>query len=278
MKSSNLLYLLALLLLSCFITGCENRDSEQTQPVIAVTNSYLQSAVKDLCTEQTDILCLAPPGMCPGHFDISPAQVKQLCKCRILFLFDFQNRLENSLMRIKERGLKTASVNAPQGFCLPKTYLEVCKDVCNILSAEYPDKEAQLQRRLKLIEERLKNISDEVSMKIKQAGVESDGVLSSEHQAEFARWLGLDVVATFVGSDTETVSNISRCLEKARENEVRFVIANKQEGTGIADALAERLGAETVVFSNFPEVNNGPDSFDQLLLKNVRTLLEAAER
>ncbi|RKY23966.1 MAG: hypothetical protein DRP62_04855 [Planctomycetota bacterium] len=278
MKSSNLLYLLALLLLSCFITGCENRDSEQTQPVIAVTNSYLQSVVKDLCTEQTDILCLAPPGMCPGHFDISPAQVKQLCKCRILFLFDFQNRLENSLMRIKERGLKTASVNAPHGFCLPKTYLEVCKDVCNILSAEYPDKEAQLQRRLKLIEERLKNISDEVSMKIKQAGVESDGVLSSEHQAEFARWLGLDVVATFVGSDTETVSNISRCLEKARENEVRFVIANKQEGTGIADALAERLGAETVVFSNFPEVNNGPDSFDQLLLKNVRTLLEAAER
>ena len=278
MKSSNLLYLLALLLLSCFITGCENRDSEQTQPVIAVTNSYLQSVVKDLCTEQTDILCLAPPGMCPGHFDISPAQVKQLCKCRILFLFDFQNRLENSLMRIKERGLKTASVNAPHGFCLPKTYLEVCKDVCNILSAEYPDKEAQLQRRLKLIEERLENISDEVSMKIKQAGVESDGVLSSEHQAEFARWLGLDVVATFVGSDTETVSNISRCLEKARENEVRFVIANKQEGTGIADALAERLGAETVVFSNFPEVNNGPDSFDQLLLKNVRTLLEAAER
>jgi hypothetical protein len=152
MKSLNLLCVLVLLLSNSFITGCENRDSEQTQPEIAVTNSYLQCVVEDLCREQTDVLCLAPPGMCPGHFDISPAQVNQLCKCRILLLFDFQKRLENSLLRIKEKGLKTASVCALPGFCLPKTYLAVCRDVCNILSAEYPDKKTQLQQRLKLIE------------------------------------------------------------------------------------------------------------------------------
>ena len=273
MKNLNILYVLVFVLLNGFVTGCENRTGEQKQPEIAVTNSYLQSVVKDLCREQTEILCLAPPGMCPGHFDISPAQVKQLCKCRILFLFDFQNRLENSLLRIKEKGLKTASVNAPPGFCVPKTYLAVCRAVCNILSTEYPDKETQLQRRLKLIEGRLGNISDEVAVKIKRAGVESAKVLSSEHQAEFAEWLGLDVVAAYVGSDTETVSNINQCLGKARENKVRFVIANKQEGTALADALAERLGAEKVVFSNFPELNDGLNSFDKLLLENVGALV-----
>jgi ABC-type Zn uptake system ZnuABC Zn-binding protein ZnuA len=277
MKSLNLLCVLVLLLSNSFITGCENRDSEQTQPEIAVTNSYLQCVVEDLCREQTDVLCLAPPGMCPGHFDISPAQVNQLCKCRILLLFDFQKRLENSLLRIKEKGLKTASVCALPGFCLPKTYLAVCRDVCNILSAEYPDKKTQLQQRLKLIEKHLENISSTLAIKIKRAGVESAKVLSSDHQAEFAEWLGLDVVATFIGSDTETVSNINQCLEKARQNKVTFVIANKQEGTALADALAERLGVKVVVFSNFPDVGNGQNNFDRLLLNNVQALLEAAE-
>ncbi len=98
----------------------------------------------------------------------------------------------------------------------------------------------------------------------------------SDHQAQFARWLGLETVATFAGSEIETVSNINDCLKKAQGHDVRFVIANKQEGAALAEALADRLGAKAIVFSNFPVPDDRGDAFDQLLRQNVQVLLEAA--
>jgi len=96
-------------------TGCEKRTDVENGAEIAVTNSYLGSAVLDLCGYDTGILCLAPPGMCPGHFDISPSQVKRLCDCKVLLLFDFQKQVAETLSRMKEKGLKTAFVEESGG-------------------------------------------------------------------------------------------------------------------------------------------------------------------
>jgi zinc transport system substrate-binding protein len=266
--------LVFLAVLSFILTGCKNAASDQNQPEIAVTNSYLQCVVEDLCENQKEIFCLAPPGMCPGHFDISPGQVNKLCKCRILLRFDFQKGIDESLSRMKDKGLKISSVRALEGLCVPETYLAACRDVCNILSHQYPEREIRYKQRVKLIEKRLENVSRELRAKIKQADLENVRILASNHQAQFCDWLGLETIATFVGSDTETVSNIQECLEKAKEYNIKFIIANKQEGTALAAALAERLEAKVVVFSNFPDVNGKANDFDQLLSKNVQTLLE----
>lgn len=279
-KFSSIFKLSLLITVSFTLIGCKAREDEQIQPEIAVANSYLQCVVKDLCGDQINVLCLTPPGMCPGHFDISPSQVNQLCNCGILLLFDFQKRIEDSLLRIKEKGLKTGIVRAMPGLCVPETYLAACRDVCNILSAQYPDRKVRYNERLKQIEKRLKVLSNKLLSKTEQYGLKNVKVLTSNHQAEFARWLGLDVVDTFVGSDTETAANINQCLQKTKGSTVGFVIANKQEGTGLANAMAERLKAKVVVFSNFPNINNaqtGYEGFDGLLRENIQALLEAAK-
>lgn len=270
--------ILVSLTLGCILTGCESKAGEQNQPEIAVTNSYLQCVVRDLYADDVDVLCLAPPGMCPGHFDISPAQVKQLCECKILLLFDFQKSGEESLSRIKENGLKTAFVKTPPGLCVPEAYVATCREVCNILSSQYHQRAARYAERLQIIEKRLENLNDEFPTEIKQSGLHSTKVLASNRQAQFCNWLGLETVATFVGSDAETVSNIDHCLRKAQEQGVKFVVANKQQGTGLAKALAQRLGVKVVVFSNFPALDGGRNPFDRLVRQNVKALLEAAEQ
>ena len=64
-------------------------------------------------------------------------------------------------------------------------------------------------------------------------------------------------------------------IKKAEGQNVRFVIANKQEGTALAKALSERLGAKAVVFSNFPEFRREARGFNNLLRANVDALLRA---
>ena len=257
------------------VTGCENKPGEESHAEIAVTNSYLGCVVRELCGDDTEVLCLAPPGMCPGHFDISPLQVKRLCDCRMLLLFDFQKQVEGTLSRLKEKGLKTVLVRETGGLCVPETYLAVCREVSDILSSEYPERNARYQQRLGVIEKDLKDLRVELLEKVQQAGISSAKVLASNHQADFVSWLGLEMIAMFVGSDIETVAGIEHCIKKAKGQDVRFVIANKQEGTALAKALAERLGARAVVFSNFPELSGGASGFDELLRANVDELLRA---
>jgi zinc transport system substrate-binding protein len=260
---------------SVFVTGCRDKSLTEASAEIAVTNSYLECAVRELCGDDTKVLCLAPPGMCPGHFDISPSQVSQLCNCRVLLLFDFQQQVAQTLSRVKERGLKTALVVETGDLCVPDTYLAVCRQVSDILVTEYPEMANRYQQRLQEIEKDLKNLSQELRGKIQQAGISSAKVLASHHQADFLNWLGLETIETFVGSDVETTAGIDRCISKARKQDVRFVVANKQEGTEMAKALAERLKAKAVVFSNFPELVGQKRGFDQLLRANVDALLQA---
>lgn len=278
MKAFRLISSVTVLLLLLPAGGCREGSAATDAPAIAVTNSYLEAAVRDLCGDDVQIMALAPPGMCPGHFDISPGQVRQLGRCRILLLFDFQSQVESTLSRLRDNGLQMHRVDVPARLCVPDTYLIACRQVAEILAGEYPEQAEQLTRRLGLIEERLVALSDEVRAAVADAGSAAAPVLTSHRQVKFAEWLGLDVVATFVGSDTETVGHIDHALRQAAGRQVRFVIANQQEGTGLARALADRLSAQAVVFSNFPpQVVEGP-AFDALLRGNVERLLEAGVR
>jgi zinc transport system substrate-binding protein len=265
--------LLLLLTTACF-PGCKKNDTSENQPEIAVSNAYLLSAVKDLCGSQTEVVSLSPPGMCPGHFDISPAQVEQLSRCKVLLLFDFQSGIGNSLSRLQERGLKIHGIAAPEGLCLPETYLAIVRSVAEILSKNNPVKRAEFDKRIELIEKRLNALAADVNTKVDQSGLKNAEVLVSGHQAEFAKWLGLNVVATFAGSDIETPSRINASLIQAKDKNIKLVIANQQEGTELASAIAKRLNAKMVVFGNFPMWQGDASAFDSLLLENVSGLFK----
>ena len=132
---------------------------------------------------------------------------------------------------------------------------------------------------LKTVEiyERVNSLAQDIQKKIAAAQLESIEVVTSNHQSELCQWLGLEVVSTFAGRDVETFSNISDIINKTKDRDIRFVISNKPEGTGLADTLAEQLNAEVIVFGNFPEGSGSNLSFDKLLLSNVNTLIEASK-
>jgi zinc transport system substrate-binding protein len=283
MKSKIQIILFGLAVIICLplLSSCNNKPSNPTDSEFAVANSYLDAVVKDLCGNEKQILTLAPPGMCPGHFDISPSQVYQLHNCKILFIFDFQKNMESVIPRTKESVLKVCQITPSPGLCIPQTYLSIAKQVATALSEENPSQKTYYELRLAEIEKRLEKLSKELAERIEQLGLRDTDVIVSEHQAEFAKWLGLNVIGSFVSSDAETPKNINQLLQKAGRHSIRFIIANKQEGSNLAVALAEHLKAIVVVFSNFPESSDGNNNypeFDMLLQENAQALFEAAKK
>ncbi|ARN56506.1 metal ABC transporter substrate-binding protein [Sedimentisphaera salicampi] len=271
--------LAAAAILSALLSGCGSKEQQKEKRAAkyASANSYLSSALSHITGEPEGIVNLVPPGMCPGHFDISPSQVKELFNCRILFLFDFQGNIEDSVQRISQRGLKLKKLKAQGGMCLPKTYENIISQLCRLLAEDSPETAEMYKLRKTKISEQIEKFSADTLNSFKEAGLQGKRVICSEHQEAFCKWLGLDVIASFSGRDTVTPAQINECLKSAEGRQIDFVIANRQEGTKLAEAIAERVGARTAVFSNFPSPDAGGLSYFAMVENNIRSITEAGK-
>lgn len=257
-----------------FVSGCSD-NSQQGGFDISVSSSYLSSAVRDISGNNFKIFSIVPPAMCPGHFDISPSQVSGISGSDILFIFEFQKRMKDSLSGIAGENLRIEAIKSNSGLCVPDTYLAICRQVCSVLGGVYPERKAVFEQKYELLEKRLKDFQQRIKNEIQRAGLDNANIVCSVHQKEFAEWLGLNVVGIFKGRDTETAKSLNSCIKAGLEHKADFVIANKQEGIKLAKIIAGRIGAETAVFSNFPESLKNGGGFETLVQDNVSELIKA---
>ncbi len=260
--------------------GCRRQNEIEVTCDIAVANAYLESIVRDLCGPDEAVFTLAPPGMCPAHFDISPSQVRQLATCQLMLVFDFQKNIETGLAGFGNGDLAVASVAAPEGLCIPERYLAAAQVVEGILCEHFPERKAEFDERLENLTVRMKELEAALAGSIQEAGLVGAGIVTSGHQAEFVNWLGMNVISRFNGRDIETAAGLNASLQKAASEPVRVVIANRPEGTDLAQAVADRFGVAMVVFDNFPNdrVGSAGSFFEAMVRGNVDRLVKANER
>jgi zinc/manganese transport system substrate-binding protein len=270
------IFILSLIIFLSLISCKNSKKEEDERAVITVSTSYLECAVKDLSGDKFRVLRLAPPGMCPGHFDISPGQIKDIKKTSLLLRFDFQKSLDKKISHLMGKNFRIKKIIAPEGMCLPETYSTCVKDTCQALISQYPEYKEHFDSNLKNIIKNLSELEKECKKNIKNAGLENAKVISSGHQDEFCKWLGLDVVASFSGANASNPRDLQELITKGKSSGVIFVIANRQEGIQQADAYAIHLKAKKVIFSNFPDMSDKENTFSDLIRSNINHLIKAA--
>jgi hypothetical protein len=118
-------------------------------------------------------------------------------------------------------------------------------------------------------------VERELREQVSKAGLSGAKVVASRRQAEFCRWLGLDVVADYSGGDAASPAALQSLVKSAKAARAGLVIANLQEGRQFGEAIARQTGATLVVFSNFPDMTPKQDGFDALLRDNLGQLTAA---
>jgi zinc transport system substrate-binding protein len=251
-------------------SGCERAPAApRSARAIAVSNSHLEAALHDLLGEHVEIVRLAEPGMCPGHFDLQPAQLTAVRACRLLLRFDFQSGLDERLKAVAAN-LQVVPTHVSGGLCEPASYAALCEQVAAGLVGQGLLETAAAAARLSAVRGELAQLEAAVHDAVAQAGWRGARVLTSAHQADFCRFLGLAVAGTFTGADTTSVGELNGVLAAA--DGVKLVIANAPEGRQLADALAARLRVPVVVFDNFPDDKTHHGRFAALVEENVRRL------
>jgi zinc transport system substrate-binding protein len=266
---------LAAVWVAAYLAGCGPGAPAGPAPAVAVSNPYLESAVREFLGPAAPVLNLAGPGSCPGHFDLRPGQARALARCQLLLRFDFQAALDDRLDGARAQGLRIAGMPAPNGLCLPASYLAVCRQTAAALTAAGQLPPPVAQEKLRRLEARLAENAATVRRRL--APLKEAPVLAGPHQRAFCGWLGLRVAGVFDGTDAASPAAVNQVMQLGRRAGVRFVVANRPEGRQLADALAGHLGARVVVFDNFPAAATGaPAGYDALLADNVDALLRAA--
>ncbi len=250
-------------------------DSDTPAPQIATASPYLAAAVRDVAGSDTPLLSMTSPGNCPGHFDVTPRHVEQLAAARLLLRFDFQKHLDAKLSAARDRGLGIAPIKGPEGLGIPEMYRDVCYQIADaLIRAELltPDR---ADARLTDIGLRLGSLDTEVGERVESANLKNIPVVAAAHQQWFCRYLGLNVVGTFTGSDNP--SDLADAVEAIRQADAKMVIGNVPQGQAVPQRIADRGQVTMVMFENFPDPDR-PEAFDAMVRANLDRLIQAAPK
>jgi hypothetical protein len=186
----------------------------------------------------------------------------------------FQDSLDMKLRRATDDGLRIAPVRVSGGLCVPATYLDACRQTADALVGAGLLDRTSADARLEEIAARMDGLAHRCRERAEP--VSGVPVLASAHQRAFCEWLGLRVVGTFRGADTEGSGALQEAHDRGKAAGVRLVVANRPEGRRAADFLAGKLGADVVVLGNFPALDAGQERFDDLVEQNFARLIGAA--
>jgi ABC-type Zn uptake system ZnuABC Zn-binding protein ZnuA len=248
---------------------CVSHAAER--PVVVVTTSLIATAVRDVAGDAVDIETLMPAGTCPGQFDLEPQQVRRVRSAVLVIRHDMQGFLD---ARFAAAGVPADAVIAPafgEPFNVPTNYAEYCARLAAELARRVPAVAAVSGPRLAAIRAQAERTADEMRRQAQPlAGVR---VVAAAFQAGFLRWLGLDVVATFPPADDPPPGVLKTAVASGRARGAALVVGNEQNGRRVPAAIAQALGVEVAMLSNFP-ARTAAGAYWELVQTNLKVLLD----
>lgn len=256
---------------SLMLLASMGSGSTEDAPSVVVTTSMLEEAVHELgeAAAGVEVVRLIPPGSCPGHFDLSPRAVPSLRTADAIVRHHYQGFLEAQIVDLGVEDVAVIVAETEGSLLVPHNYGGLVLRVAGILAELLPGRGEELVSAASDVSLQMEEFESQI--RGRPAPWRGARVIASFQQADFSRWLGLDVVAEIGRPEDLT----PRGLESLMQHRPALVIGNLQEGLQPAATLADRLSVPLVVFSNFPGANGYGNGYEELLRSNLERLDEA---
>ncbi len=225
-------------------------ETETKRPVVVVTTTLIETAVRDLMEPHVDIIRLMPPGSCPGHFDLSPGQVRAMTGSDLFVRHDYQSSLDDGLIKSGIDTERIPPVPSHDSFVIPESYAAMCRELAARLADAWPDYAPHVHTRARAVEQRAKD--EEQRARDRLRPLNGRRVLAANYQQAFCEWAGLNVVAVYFAGADSSAWLLSRAVDMARTAGADAVIGNQQWGERHLEALTEAARLPGIMLGNYP--------------------------
>ncbi len=240
------------------------------KPVIVVSTSLLETAVRDLLGSESEVIRLMPPGSCPGHFDLTPAQVRAMTSAGLFVRHDYQTTLDDGILKSGFGHDRIHAATSHESFVIPAAYEALCRELADRFIAEWPMHADRIRARQQAVHEQAEKVNEEARHQLERIG--NRRVLAASYQRAFCEWAGLDVVAVFHAGADGSAWLLSRAVDMARTAGAEAVVGNQQWGTRHLAALSEATRLPGIMLSNFPD-RGGEGAYWDFFRDNINALL-----
>lgn len=263
----------AALLFALVAAGCGGSLAtpapEPPRPQVVVSSSLLYAMVHSLAGPEIQLHLLVPPGSCPSHYDLAPADALAIQRCDLALTHAFQKDLRTRWAGLALPG--TLDVLADRGSALiPDNYRAGLAETADVLARRFPRQAPMIRSRHAAADDSVRRTTTSTLTELRRLG-RGVGVVCDSRQADFLRFLGIEVRGTWLAGADPSPELIRRPV-----GPVDLLVGNRQsDQAGITGRLAEQWGRPHVVLSNFP--TDPAQQYDYLAYfqSQTRTLREA---
>ncbi|MCK4416827.1 MAG: zinc ABC transporter substrate-binding protein [Candidatus Latescibacteria bacterium] len=237
---------------------------------LVTTTSLIGKIAQEVGKDKVDVVTIVPGGMCPGHFDVRPGDIKVLSDAQIFLIHGWEPFVKKLLNSVQPRELVVKTLDIQGNWMVPDIQVKAVDSITDILCEIDHKNGRYFRNNAATYKTQILDISREIKQKAKDKKVSDTNVVCSEMQEGFVRWFGFNVVATYGRPSELTAKNLRKVIDKARKEGVEIVVDNLQSGRDAGVPIIEEIRGVHVVLTNFPI-----GSYTQSLQENVYKLLKA---
>jgi zinc transport system substrate-binding protein len=259
--------------LLCMAWPYVSDGAEMKRPVVVASTTMIGALLQDIGGDSFDILTLIPPTSCPGHFDLKPNDIQKIRKAELIICHPYQKDLQKVLRQYIQDEKKWFVLREEHSLAIPKYYVEAGWLIMNTLSLHFPEKSPFLKNQWDRQREKLMDLERGYRLSFKKGRAQQSPVIVAYRQKELVESWGFRVTGVFDTLEGDTMQHIIGLIQKGRQNAVRAVIGNLQNGDRQAKVLSEKIGVPFIILSNFPGGEGKGVSYEALLKTNCSKLL-----
>jgi ABC-type Zn uptake system ZnuABC Zn-binding protein ZnuA len=215
---------------------------------VSCTTTALGAVVQAVGGNRVEVQTIIPFGMCPGHFDVTPAEADRIRNADLILWHGFERFLDGV-----ETGPATRTVmaNVKGNWMIPAVHKRAVADICAVLTELRPGDKAFFEEQADLYSRRVQNAADPLKKSLEP--LRGTPVVCSAMSRDLAESMGLRVVAVFARDEDISVKTLHQILTHARAAGASLVVDNIQSSGKIGRMVAKELDVPFVMLSNFPE-------------------------
>jgi ABC-type Zn uptake system ZnuABC Zn-binding protein ZnuA len=263
-----------MMILAGLLTGCSSGNSAELR--VVTSTSLMEYIVKQVGGNHVEAFNLVPPNQHPGNFDAKPDDIQKLSTARLFLLHGWpgETYVDKLVAAANNPELQVVKATADGNWMIPSVQSAATDKVQIALSEIDPPNAAAYQKAADAYKKRIQTTESDLRNRLNEAKVSQISVIASARQADFLKWAGFNVVATFASPQSLTPQVVKDLVDKGRASGVSLVINNLQDGENAGKAIAEDIGAKNINLSNFPGGYSNTESWEKAIGYNVALLLD----
>jgi len=281
---------------SSLLNGCTTAGTSELK--VVTSTSMMAQIVEIVGGDAVEVVYILPPTQCPGHYDVKPGDIQQLADADLFLIHGWQGEMfaqelvssaDNYDLIVVSIQVKGVFMSTPPQleedetltgdyWMTPPVQREAVGMVADTLCRIDAGNSVAYEAAAADYSDRIEAEEAQIRLQLEQANVSGVDVICAGMLVGFVEWVGLDIVATYGRPDSLTLQVVRELVDTGREENVTLIIDNLQSGQDAGAGIAEELGCQRIILSNFPGGFDNTETWEKAIDENIERILGAIAR